>query len=314
MQTQEISESTKIAYTKRAKSLIKQARKMSNKGSITSGEFVDCLNNIILPFVSASTRRQYRSAVIYYLKNSDCKKIDELLEKLESTRDTLFDCKVKSNSRKQKSLPINDYDVLKAGLNNSRSKYAQITNIWLYCGIVTGLRPCEWGDVTVNNLHSIDSFSITVKNAKSTQDRTHGEYRTIHIDCDLGDQSLIAYLAKEMEKIHALGEYDKYYQQCTKMLSRLTQKLWPYRKKRITLYSSRHQFCADLKAMKHSLCEIAALMGHAIDDTSTRHYGKRRVGNSGKGQKYSAATEEIQKIKLKHSGIKNTAVNRQQNF
>ena len=41
-----------------------------------------------------------------------------------------------------------------------------------------------------------------------------------------------------------------------------------------TMYSLRHQFAADAKAC-FSREEVAALLGHGVDDTATNHYGRK---------------------------------------
>jgi hypothetical protein len=61
-------------------------------------------------------------------------------------------------------------------------------------------------------------------------------------------------------------------------LSRIVRKRWPNRDSHITLYSLRHQFSANAKASGFTRLEIAAMMGHAVDDTAVVHYGRKRSG------------------------------------
>lgn len=63
-------------------------------------------------------------------------------------------------------------------------------------------------------------------------------------------------------------------------LDRLTKKLWPRRKARITLYSFRHQMGSDLKASGLDRKQIAYVMGHQSTQ-SIEVYGNRR-SSSGK--------------------------------
>jgi integrase len=53
------------------------------------------------------------------------------------------------------------------------------------------------------------------------------------------------------------------------------------RKRYPTLYSLRHQFAANAKACGLTKAEIAALMGHASEDTAGRHYARRTTGHTG---------------------------------
>ncbi|MGD9889291.1 MAG: integrase family protein [Halothiobacillaceae bacterium] len=60
---------------------------------------------------------------------------------------------------------------------------------------------------------------------------------------------------------------------------KLMRALWPRRKKKISLYSARHQFAADAKSADLMPEMIAALMGYAVTETHQTHYGKRRFGH-----------------------------------
>jgi integrase len=64
-------------------------------------------------------------------------------------------------------------------------------------------------------------------------------------------------------------------------MCKLTRRLWPPEGRRTrwpTLYSLRHQIAADAKQSGGSKAEVAALMGHASDETAGRHYGRRVSG------------------------------------
>jgi hypothetical protein len=56
--------------------------------------------------------------------------------------------------------------------------------------------------------------------------------------------------------------------------------LWPRRRRTIAPYSGRHAFAARAKAA-YPPEEVAALMGHGVDETAFMHYGRRSRKASG---------------------------------
>jgi integrase len=75
-----------------------------------------------------------------------------------------------------------------------------------------------------------------------------------------------------------MDTFEQYYMRCRKALQRACRQIWPRRESHITLYSGRHQFCANLKAVGRSRAEVAYAMGHGSEETAAAHYGKRRSG------------------------------------
>ena len=76
-------------------------------------------------------------------------------------------------------------------------------------------------------------------------------------------------------------------------MRRLTRKLFPRRHKRPTLYTARHEAIALWKAhyvesattaeaRMHGLAIVAALSGHASDETATVHYGRPQRSDRGR--------------------------------
>ncbi|WP_035271569.1 site-specific integrase, partial [Desulfonatronum thiodismutans] len=72
-------------------------------------------------------------------------------------------------------------------------------------------------------------------------------------------------------------QFRKTYNACSRLLQRVNRKLFPKRK-RIVLYSTRHQAIANQKAAHNDPAATAVFAGHGVVDTATEHYGKRRVG------------------------------------
>lgn len=64
------------------------------------------------------------------------------------------------------------------------------------------------------------------------------------------------------------------------LLYAIARRLWPHRTRRPSLYTARHLFASSAKT-RLSQAEVAALMGHAVTETATLHYGKRRHAHGG---------------------------------
>ena len=158
--------------------------------------------------------------------------------------------------------------------------------LWVVAGRATGLRPSEWehAELTEGPAGPI----LVVRNAKHTNGRGNGETRRIglsdivrlatYTDSPHPNQAWeaikthLANVAKEKEKPDGFRRYKK---ACRNTLYRLTKEAGV---KGVSLYTPRHQFAADAKRANLSRAEVAALMGHASDETATTHYGRRIQG------------------------------------
>ena len=234
--------------------------------------------------LSKSTWRTYRSALSFYaelmfdknlLNITDINNIKEILS-------GYGDCLgkgTKTSSQKKKSQQNDDHEVLMEYLKKSHSSFASRLMMWMHVNRMVGLRPCEWQHSNIEVINN--RVSLVVKNAKATNGRSHGVKRIIPID-HINEKNIanIAKFAKYCNKLSADGEFKLMYEGCRKLLQRSSRKIWGKRLKHITLYSSRHQFSADLKRNGRTMRDIAYLMGHISTDTATYHYGKRRFGRS----------------------------------
>ena len=233
--------------------------------------------------LSKSTWRTYRSALTFYtelmyerslLKTAE---VDFLKETLNGYGECLKQT-TKTSSQKRKNQQNKDHNLLMAHLRASKSSFAPRLMMWLHVNRMVGLRPCEWNNARVNGVD--DRISLIVDNAKTTNGRSHGIKRIIPID-HISEPN-VANIGKFAGYCSHLSpsEFKSLYEGCRKLLQRSSRKLWGKRLKHITLYSSRHQFSADLKLNGRTMRDIAYLMGHISTDTATYHYGKRRFGRS----------------------------------
>lgn len=281
-------ESTKAKYEQKTYELTRRCRKSLG---IHENEQLD-LRQLVGWLIShktewaRSTWRLYKSAVAYFLERQVELYNDSIaMEALEALMPEGVEGCVKktqkTSGKKLKKFPLNDFQRILKHLNDNLgdNKWHEPLRRWLVAGILTGLRPTEWANATYTKVGNEDA--LIVKNAKTTNGRSHGPTRTILLG-GLTD------IERETIKIHAekSGEwensnmFDIFYRSCASALSRVNKILWPKRQQKPSFYSLRHQFSADAKASGLTREEIAALMGHAVDDTATKHYGKKTAGAS----------------------------------
>jgi integrase len=255
---------------------------------------------------SPSAWRYYRSAFNFYANNEfnhnriskeKLDKIKEILSLTKSGEKTYIPKRTSAN--KAKSLNEKDVKELLNFIASSNNKWSTATGLWIRSGIIAGLRPVEWSEVDVNKDDKNKLF-LVVKNAKNTNNRSHGENRTIDLSfLNSEDEKCVKNHIKVAKGFYENDLWKKYYEGCSNFLRIVTRKLWPKRTKYPTLYTFRHQFSANLKASGYTPEEVASLMGHASDQTAQEHYGKKRYGNKGKGPKPNKNDVKNVKIKTK---------------
>lgn len=234
---------------------------------------------------SRSTWRQYKASLRFFMEENCHVGAVTVLDRYDSRV-----CIKKPNrgpARKLKRLPSNYYVKIRDYLLKANGKYDMLINLWLLCGILTGLRPSEWEHATFD---SDLNDKLTVCNAKNSNGRSTGEERIL----DLSDLSPVKLngIIKFMDVLHGhvelTGNFARVYVRCRNRLSWVTSKIWP-NSKRPSLYSSRHQASADLKKSGATSLEIAEIFGHASCRTAQTHYGRKKWGESRGGRVRSLA-------------------------
>ncbi|MGZ8222923.1 MAG: hypothetical protein ACXW1Z_19460 [Methylobacter sp.] len=267
------------------------------------------------PFLSRSTWRQYRSAMIFYFEEyaldnaSTSTDLQSALELLRRTDSSQCNKQALHTSAKKKK-KISEVEIEKLAryyLDNRSIRHGKATLAWLLSGVWTGLRPREWesAELVINSSggSELQVSELRVMNAKTTNGRSHGETRTLCLSnmsvveletIRLHLANVASALGKnEMNSLESKG-FKKFYRNCRDCLYQANRKLWPQRAKFISLYSARHQFSADAKKNGLSRTAIAALMGHASEETAGVHYGR---GVSGRGGlKVSAHKTDIARV------------------
>ncbi len=296
----EVTPETQRSYLKRSRSMLQQFS--HEHGGIDAESvpewFESWFNDDFLPGCAKSTQRQYRAALRYYIDSLGGQTALSLRtgkeqRKWEEDRgqQRAFAKPAGTSSGKAKSIKPRELASLCRVLRSQRTKSADLAADLLIAGRQFGLRPSEWAGAefifmdrpTDSNEH--DS-QLVVRNAKTTQGRSFGSHRTLRfsrrgIEEEVLRVALRCNLAMKLRALKRRRSGHEGADPCG--LRAIQHSLAEARKQRgykrkIVLYTARHQFAANAKAAKFNLIEIAALMGHGSDETASAHYGKRRSG------------------------------------
>lgn len=251
--------------------------------------------------LSPASWRQYRAALVWYLDTSYRvlnPNVDDVIERVKAI--STEDCSTASatSASKKKSISDRELDVLceelvsrhqQLGFEPGIISTPLATMLYLVATETTGLRPSEWYqselDVESDD-RGVDTLVRHVKNGKATNGRSHGQYRTLRFkNLTQERQNVLVRHFWLVKNLPSESAAHTHYQRCKSCLTYTTHKLWPRRKRRPSLYSGRHQMSANLKQADLPLRHIAALMGHATDETATAHYGRSKSGN-GRGNEF----------------------------
>lgn len=276
------NDTTKAGYTRRMRSMLARCRREMNLAPFEALDHRRFVGWLISkkPTWSRSGWRQHKAAAIYSLE-LEAEKSAVAQEALEALRPIDVEgCVRKSNktsARKLKRFPMKDYRALDRWLTDHRGRWNQDLRRWLAAGLLTGLRPAEWAGARM--IEHGGEPALLVKNAKATNQRAHGPSRTVLLG-GLTDEerSLITRHVEAAREWAMADSFPSFYHGCAAVLSRACQQMWPKREQYPTLYSTRHQFSADAKASGLLPEELAALMGHAVDTTAGKHYGRKAAG------------------------------------
>ncbi|MGO4285851.1 hypothetical protein [Bosea sp. TAB14] len=197
---------------------------------------------------------------------------------------------LRTSASKAKAISDADFDRIITAAPLYRSQYTDDLKAFMSANILAGLRPIEWHGTMIKIVG--DTLIMTVPNAKHTNDRAHGASRTLifeEID-PVSREHLFAWTDRVNRM--SLDAYERLLMRIEERLRVITNALFPRRKLRPTAYSLRHAVSARLK--RHYIGNaktpeerdlgatiVAALMGHAADDTASHHYGNAS-GNGGR--------------------------------
>jgi integrase len=218
---------------------------------------------------SRATWRKNKNALIFFMRENGPK---EAVDFLAATDGSALQSRSTSSTSalKLKKLPQDDLSKIEKEANLT-SKWDELLVVWLNSSVLTGLRPSEWDKA------SLDGNELTVVNAKNSNGRSYAETRRLDISKLKAREKKM--IAKTISLIKSSDyQYKEVYSAVRRRLLILTRRIWPTRKLHTTLYSGRHQFRANSVSAGFSKDEVAALMGHASNESAEVHYAHKWIG------------------------------------
>lgn len=226
---------------------------------------------------SRSTVRQYRASLLQALTDLDSRlHLDPILFrnlyiKISEFTNTENKATTKRTSaRKRKTCNSDEVSKIIAHYSKMRSAFGEIMMGMITCLALFGLRPSELASAR------IETSELIVINGKYSNGRAFGPQRRLDLS-DFGSKAidnLRSFFDRLRDFVRSAGGWERFYRRASKSLTRTCEAL---NIKKICFYTLRHQFSATAKS-KFSKVEVAALMGHASDQTAGRHYARRRSG------------------------------------
>jgi len=292
-----IVKSTETNYEEIALRLFKKCKKYTLTKNPKWDTVARWMVKEIWPDVKHNTWRLYRSSVNHYVLMNHNELAKEVYDVLNTGKHPSYRNKpLRTSGKKQKYIYGNEFEALIKHLKDGTKKWNVGALAWIQASVHTGLRPCEWVTAEFVEANGDEPAKIIVQNAKNTNGRSHGDTRTVYLNhLTPKEERVVKENMGAIKRMVKSYGYDKYYRRCSEAIRSAGKKLWPTRIKRPTLYSARHQFAANCKKRGLKKVEVAALMGHATDDTATTHYGKKASGTDGKAPQ--ANEEEVNRVK-----------------
>ncbi|MBJ7265579.1 tyrosine-type recombinase/integrase [Idiomarina abyssalis] len=158
----------------------------------------------------------------------------------------------------------------------SPSLYATPLQLCLRATLLTGLRPNEWLRCQLESLDEIKFLRVsnTVKGESEGHKLTERRIPLTHLN-DEQMSELVDWLV-----LCESNDYERLISGVKAFLKQICQREFAHDRKRIQLYSARHQFAANLKATGLEKSLIAKLLGHATEEMQTQHYGRTLHGHA----------------------------------
>jgi hypothetical protein len=247
----------------------------------------------------SSTWNTYKSSVRYALRQAGEDRPDDADVKAatatlkQETEGSDKSSPQRTSATKAKKFPAADRLRVYAELTFSRSDRARELTDFLRAACATGLRPIEWRNATLVTPDDGFCVQLVVVNAKPGHDRTHGPIRTLRWrNLPIVTQRAIVRTIEIARSFASDDEYEAYRKHIQELLRKVSLRLWPERKSHFTLYSCRHAAIAAAKVI-YSRAEVAALFGHATDDSCMSGYPRKQTKKKSKGGLDAATLLEI---------------------
>ncbi|KZC02393.1 hypothetical protein AU375_01190 [Methylobacterium radiotolerans] len=283
---------TAKAYRKRGILLLEMATRETGIDPLTSIQFAEWFLARKDRW-SRSTIRTYRASIreclvdIGILMPAKSKHIDAALGLLAKVVDPetgrlaaprAIKTPRRTSAGKRKSLTATEFRAVDVTLVGLRHRYAFLARPYLSYTSLLGLRPSEWPTAR------IIGTSLVVQNGKNSNGRANGSTRTIELDAYSEGyiQGLSEFIAA-LARATANGEWRRVHAGIRRALraASIATGIPGLIRRPVTPYTCRHVAAARLKAAK-TRTEVAALLGHATDETASRDYAPRSAARGWK--------------------------------
>lgn len=274
---------TRHTYNKKGAGL---ARRLANASGTEDP------SDLVARFLATSKRfsqrtfRLYKASLLQHMSdNGVAPSVLHILQNA-SSKDCPKTSKLTSGG-KAKTVQAEDRVLLVAMLRTRRSKTAALAADYFQAGLIAGPRPIEWigaqfqvlTDQKPIDAPATSTHQLTLTNAKRDDFgiRGNGTTRSVYLTLTAADAAAIARVVADAA-MHK-DDWPRHYDQLRGVLRYAAKTLWPKRKKIPSFYTTRHQSQADSKASGKRPNEIAAMYGHASDNTATQHYARASQGD-----------------------------------
>ena len=277
-------ESTRLTYLKKGEGLY---QRMATESASTDTSVV------VASFLATSARfsqrtfRLYKAYLLEFLEHNNAPPsvLKELRE--ASSKHCAKRGGEGTSGRKLKSISPEESEKLLRVMREIKSRTATIAADYLEAGLLLGPRPVEWVRASISVLHQTPpldapaeaTHSISFINAKRDEAgvRGNGDVRTLYVQLTGEGAALVTRVIEDATR-NALT-WEKHYEQLRASLRYAARKCWPRRKQLPCFYTTRHQSQANAKAAGMPPSYIAAMFGHASDNTSTKNYARKSQGD-----------------------------------
>ncbi|MBB4366648.1 integrase [Bradyrhizobium sp. CIR18] len=313
---------TEVAYRKRAKQAAVAASKTAGRPLSTT----ELAQSLIArrPELAPSSFRQNRAALSFMMNEIALNQPDlgpemraaiALLKDVESV-DRPDGGAPRTSAQKQKRLDGDLDRICHAALATTSPNAGTLVDC-LTVGSLTGARLAEWPTAKFGPSSDPDfAWQLVLVNGKQGNGRAHGETRVLR--WEWLPEELVAqtkawiFSAREAA---SNGSYETLTTTLESLMRRVTKVLFPTRKRRPTLSSARHAATARWKKVyvvstqtaeekELGLARVAALLGHATDETATRHYA--RAGEAdGRFPVPTPDPTEVARVRKRYSTLSN---------
>lgn len=244
------------------------------------------------PTVTRATWSLYKAALLDHFADINASEAGRELEQIDSAgckpRGRRADGSARTSGLKARFVNQAAYRKVDAYLKEADAMYDVVLRGFIDATLLAGLRPVEWTHARLSP--GPDCPVLRVKNAKYRRgaetdkafirNRAHGEWRTLRLVGLTETELAIIEFHLNSVKPHSQTEagWDAFYLSIRRRLAKVNKMVIRQRQHRFSLYSCRHQFCANAKSDSVPVTEIACLMGHLSEATCVIRYGRNTRG------------------------------------